>query len=51
MEEHQPIDINYQPIWDDDYIEDSMMQHYMEFMKIVETNQVLGSHFSSSKVW
>ena len=31
MEEHQPIDIDYQPIRDDDYIEDSMTQHYMEF--------------------
>ena len=31
MEEHQPIDINYQPIQDDAYIEDSMTQHYMEF--------------------
>jgi len=30
-EEHQPIGINYQPIRDDDYIEDSMTQHYMEF--------------------
>jgi len=33
MEEHQPIGINYQPIRDDNYIEDSMMQHYMEFNK------------------
>jgi len=31
MEEHQPIGIDYQPILDDDYIEDSMTQHYMEF--------------------
>jgi len=30
MEEHQPIDIDYQPIRDD-YIEDSMAQYYMEF--------------------
>jgi len=33
MEEHQPIGIDYQPIRDDDYIEDSMTQHYMEFDK------------------
>ena len=31
MEEHQSIDIDYHPIRDNDYIEDSMMQHYMEF--------------------
>ena len=31
MEEHQPIDIDYQQIWDDHYIEDSMTQHYIEF--------------------
>jgi len=31
MKEHQPIGIDYQPIRGDDYIEDSMMQHYMEF--------------------
>jgi len=31
MEEHQPISIDYQSIQDDDYIEDSMTQHYMEF--------------------
>ena len=31
MEEHQPIDIDYQPIWDDDYIEYLMTQHYIEF--------------------
>ena len=31
MEEHQPISIDYQPIQDDDYIEDSITQHYMEF--------------------
>ena len=33
MEEHQPIGIDYQPIRDDDYIEDSMTQHYMKFNK------------------
>jgi len=32
IEEHQPIDIDYQPVRDD-YIEDSMMQHYMEYDK------------------
>ena len=31
MEEHQPISIDYQSIQDDDYIEDSMTQYYMEF--------------------
>ena len=31
MEEHQPTGIDYQPIRDDVYIEDSMTQHYMEF--------------------
>jgi len=31
MEEHQSTDIDYQPIWDDDYIEDSMRQYYTEF--------------------
>ena len=31
MEEHQPIGIDYQPIWDYDNIKDSMTQHYMEF--------------------
>ena len=31
MKEHQPISIDYQPIRDDDYIEDLMIQHYMEF--------------------
>ena len=31
MEEHQPTDIDYQLIQADDYIEDSMTQHYMEF--------------------
>ena len=31
MEENQPIGIDYQPIRDDDYIEDSMTQHYMKF--------------------
>jgi len=31
MEEHQPIDIDYQPIQDDNYIKDSVTQHYMEF--------------------
>ena len=30
MEEHRPIGIDYQLIRDD-YIEDSMTQHYMEF--------------------
>ena len=30
MEEHQPIGINYQSIRDD-YIEDLITQHYMEF--------------------
>ena len=29
--EHQPIGIDYQPIQDDDYIENSMTQYYMEF--------------------
>jgi len=32
MEEHQPISIDYQLIRDD-YIQDSMTQHYMEFNK------------------
>ena len=31
MEEHQPIGIDYQPIRDDNYIENLMVQHYMEF--------------------
>ena len=31
MEEHQPIGIDYKPIWNDDYIEDSMTWHYIEF--------------------
>ena len=31
IEECQPIGIDYQLIWDDDYIEDSMTRHYMEF--------------------
>ena len=31
IEENQPIGLDYQPIRDDDYIEDSMTQHYMEF--------------------
>ena len=32
MEENQPIGIDFQLIRDDDdYIEDSMTQHYMEF--------------------
>ena len=31
MEEYQPIGIDYQPTWNDDYIEDLMTQHYMEF--------------------
>jgi len=31
IEEHQPIGIDYQPIQDDDNIEDSMMQPYMDF--------------------
>ena len=31
MEEHQLIGIDYQPIRNDDYIEDLMTQHYMEF--------------------
>ena len=31
MEEHQLIGIDYQPIRDDDYIEDLMTQHYIEF--------------------
>jgi len=30
MEKHHPIGIAYQPI-QDDYVEDSMTQHYMEF--------------------
>ena len=30
MEKHQIIGVDYQPIRDDDYIEDSMTQHYME---------------------
>jgi len=31
MEEHQSTGIDYRPIRDEEYIEDSMMQHYMEF--------------------
>ena len=31
MDERQPIGIDYQSIRDDDYIEDSMTQHCMEF--------------------
>ena len=31
IEEHQPIGIDYQQIRDEDYIEDSMTQHCMEF--------------------
>ena len=31
MEEHQPIGIDYQSVQDDNYIKDSVMQHYMEF--------------------
>ena len=35
--EHQPIDIDYQPIRDDDYIEDSVIVRSL--IKIVEANQ------------
>ena len=31
IEEHQSIGIDYQQIRDEDYIEDSMTQHYVEF--------------------
>ena len=31
MKKHQPIGNNYQPIQDDDDIEDSLTQYYMEF--------------------
>jgi len=31
MEEHKPIDIDYQPIRNNDYIKDLITQHYMEF--------------------
>jgi len=31
MKDHQPIGIDYQPIRDDNYIEDPMTQHYMDF--------------------
>ena len=33
------IGIDYQPIRDNDYIEDSMTQHIWSLMKIVEANQ------------
>jgi len=39
MEEYQPNDTDYQPTRDDDYIEDTMTQHYTGLMKIVEANQ------------
>ena len=42
MEEHQPISIDYQPIQDDDYIKDSMMEYYMEFNE---------DHRGESKFW
>jgi len=42
MEEHQPIGIDYQPIRDNDYIEDSMTQLTWSLMKIVEANQDFG---------
>ena len=42
MEEHQPIGIDYQPIQDNDYIEDSMTQYYMEFNK---------DHRGESRFW
>jgi len=31
MKEHQPIGIDYQPIRDNDYIEDSITLYYIEF--------------------
>ena len=31
MEEHQPIGIDYQLIRDNNYLEDSITQHYMKF--------------------
>ena len=41
MEEHQPIGIDFQPIRDD-YSEDSMTQHYMEFNEDREVSQDFG---------
>ena len=31
IEEHHPIGIDHQQIRDEDYIKDSMRQHYIEF--------------------
>ena len=50
MEEHQPIDIDHQPIRDDDYIEDSMTQHYMELDEDFGANQDFGITLPSSRV-
>ena len=50
MEEHQPNVIDYQPIRDNDYIEDSMTQHYMEFDEDFGANQDFGITLPSSRV-
>jgi len=42
IEEHQPIALDYQPIRDDYYIEDSMKQYYMEFND---------DHLGESRFW
>ena len=49
MKEHQPIGIDYQSIRDD-YIEDSMTQHYMEFDEIVKANKDFGITLFSRRV-
>jgi len=49
IEEHQPIDIDYQPIRDD-YIEDSMMQYYMEYDKNYRGKSRLWDHTLSFRV-